>query len=293
MDRLEFIKKSLYAAAGVVAGGAAVSGLASLTGCSEQEKAAKIIGLQLYSLRDMASQDVVSTVAKVAAMGYKTLELAGYNGEKGLVYNMAPADFRALVEKHGMKITSSHLATKYEIGDEETAYAWWDKAIAVHKELGCKYIVQPSYPGAETLEELKAKCVYFDNIAAKAKEAGMQFGYHNHDGEFKELEGEIIYDFMLANTKNTIFQMDVYWVTKGGYSPVDYLNKYKGRFPILHIKDESIIGDSGTIDFKPIFEAAYAQGMKEFYVEVERYTLPPENCVERSFDFLDVAEYVK
>lgn len=292
MDRLEFLKKSVYAAAGIVVGTAAVSGLSQLTGCSTTPEK-KIIGLQLYSLRDMASSDIASTLEKVAAMGYKTLELASYNGETGQVYGMDPLEFKALVEKHGMKILSAHLACAFEMGKEETALAWWAKAIDVHKALDCKYLVQPSYPGAETLEELKAACDYFEQIAVMAKAKGMRFGYHNHAGEFEKIEEEIIYDYMLANTKEVIFQMDVYWVGKGGYDPVDYLKKYKGRFPVLHINDESIIGDSGTIDFKPIFEAAYAGGMEDYFVEVERYTMPAENCVARSFDFLEVASYVK
>jgi sugar phosphate isomerase/epimerase len=88
--------------------------------------------------------------------------------------------------------------------------------------------------------------------------------------------------------------MDVYWVAQGGADPVAYLNKYAGRFPVLHIKDAEIIGASGTMDFGPIFDAAYAQGMKDYYVEVERYgSLPPEVCVQKSFDFLEAATYVK
>ena len=80
---------------------------------------------------------------------------------------------------------------------------------------------------------------------------------------------------------------------KGGYPAVDYLNKYAGRFPLLHIKDEEEIGASGTMDFKPIFEAAYAQGMKDFYVEVEKYNFEPIESVQKSFEYLNKASYVK
>jgi sugar phosphate isomerase/epimerase len=79
----------------------------------------------------------------------------------------------------------------------------------------------------------------------------------------------------------------------GGKSPVEYLVKYAGRFPCLHIKDESIIGDSGQLDFKAIFEAAYKQGMKDYFVEVERYTDTVEKCVKISYNFLMNASYVK
>ncbi len=292
MDRLEFLRKSIAAAAGLVVSGAAISGLSQLTSCDDAPKS-KIIGLQLYSLRDMASQNIASTLEKVAAMGYKVLELAGYNGDTGQVYGMSAADFRALVEKNGMRIVASHLGCGYQVGQEETAFAWWAKAMDVHKELGCKYVIQPFFPGAESLEELKAKCDYFEKLAVMAAEHGMLFGFHNHASEFEEIDGKVIYDYMLENTKDVVFEMDVYWVKEGGADPVEYLKKYKGRFPVLHIKDDSIIGDSGKLDFKAIFEAAYAGGMEDYFVEVERYTMPAEKCVERSFDFLEVASYVR
>ena len=93
--------------------------------------------------------------------------------------------------------------------------------------------------------------------------------------------------------ENVFFQMDVYWVTEGGYDPVKYLKEYPGRFPVLHIKDEQAVGASGNINFKPIFKAAYKQGMVDFYVEVEEYIGTPMEDVQQSFDFLNEAKFVK
>ena len=87
--------------------------------------------------------------------------------------------------------------------------------------------------------------------------------------------------------------MDVYWVKRCGQDPVEYLKKYPKRFPVLHIKDETAIGASGTIDFKPIFDQAYANGMKDWYVEVERYDGTPQEDVQKSYDFLNNAAFVK
>ena len=172
---------------------------------------------------------------------------------------------------------------------------WWAKAIADHKAMGCRYIVVPSFRLGENVEELAAMCAYFNHAAAMCKAEGIVFGYHNHSAEFRTVEDQVIYDYMLENTTaDVVFEMDVYWVIAGNADPVAYLNKYAGRFPLLHIKDDSIIGASGKIDFAPIFEAAYAQGMKDYYVEVEQYELPsPEACIQKSFDFLEVAPYVK
>jgi sugar phosphate isomerase/epimerase len=291
MDRRDFIKKSALTIAGVMVGGSLFSGLAGSAGCSPAPKT-KRIGLQLYSLREMMKQDPEGTLKLIAAMGYTELETASYDGE--LIYGYTPADFRTLVEGLGMKVTSCHIGKSWEAEKEAELMAWWEKAFEDHKALGCKYIIIPSAHYGDTLESLKATCDYWNRLGAIAKEKGLVFGYHNHSREFETIEDRIVYDYMLQNTSgDVVFEMDVYWLTKGGYNPVDYLTKYAGRFPVLHIKDESIIGGSSEIDFAPIFEAAYAQGMQDFYVEVERYELPAEICVEKSFDYLEAAPFVK
>jgi sugar phosphate isomerase/epimerase len=100
---------------------------------------------------------------------------------------------------------------------------------------------------------------------------------------------------MINNTdpKKVCFEMDVYWVMKGGYSPVEYMKKYPNRFPLLHIKDEKEIGTSGLLDFKAIFDEAYSIGMKDYFVEVEQYNFEPIVSVQKSYDFLAQASYVK
>jgi sugar phosphate isomerase/epimerase len=121
------------------------------------------------------------------------------------------------------------------------------------------------------------------------------FGFHNHAREFEQIEGKIMLDYMIENTdeKLVFYELDVYWAQKGGQDPVDYLNKYPKRFPVLHIKDEEEIGASGTMDFKDIFETAYAHGMKDFFVEVERYNYEPLESVMKSFEYLNSSSFVK
>ncbi len=287
MDRRDFLKKSALGIAGAIVGGSVLGTLAgATTGCAPVA-AQKRIGLQLYSLRDAMWNDPKATLAAVAAMGYTELETASY--DNGSVYGMTPAEFRAEVEKLGMKVSSCHIGGGRQMDDE-----WWAKAIADHKAMGCRYVVVPAFHLGETVEELAAMCAYFNHVAAMCKAEGIVFGYHNHSAEFKTVEDQVIYDYMLANTTDDVaFEMDVFWVIAGGADPVTYLNAHAGRFPLLHIKDDDVIGASGKIDFAPIFEAAYAQGMKDYYVEVEQYPLPAEVCVQKSFDFLEVAPYVK
>jgi sugar phosphate isomerase/epimerase len=291
MDRRDFLKKSALTIAGAIVGGSVFSGLAGSTGCSAAPKN-KRIGLQLYSLREMMGQNPEETLKLIATMGYKELETASYDGDK--IYGYTPKDFRALVEGLGMKVTSCHIGQSWDPAREAEIMAWWEKAFEDHKALGCKYIIVPSARYGDTLESLKATCDYWNRLGAIAKKKGLTFGYHNHAHEFQKIEDQIAYDYMLQNTGNdVVFEMDVYWVTQGGYNPVDYLQKYAGRFPLLHIKDDSIIGNSGKMDFEAIFNAAYAQGMKDFYVEVEQYELPAEISVEKSYDYLEAAPFVK
>ena len=96
-----------------------------------------------------------------------------------------------------------------------------------------------------------------------------------------------------TNPAYVFFQNDVYWTQRGGYNPVDYLKKYPKRFHTLHIKDEKAVGASGTMDFKAIFKQAYANGIKDWYVEVEEYDGTPQEDVKKSYDFLAKAKYVK
>ena len=100
---------------------------------------------------------------------------------------------------------------------------------------------------------------------------------------------------MLNNTDpdKVFFQMDVYWVVEGGKNPVDYFNKFPGRFEVLHIKDELELGKSGKVDFESIYNNVDKTGAKYMVVEVERYTGTPFEGVQESYDFLINADYVK
>jgi len=262
-------------------------------------KKKKDIGLQMYSLRDDLNKDVKGTIEKMGKIGYTSMEAASF--DNGKFYGMEPEAFKAILEANGMKLVSSHTGANYT-GDQaswDAAMIWWDMAIAAHKKAGCKYIVKPSmgdYP-YKNLEALKKTCEYFNAIGAKCNAAGIRFGYHNHNKEFTKIvdADDLVYDYMLKNTdpKKVTFEMDVYWVYRGGQKAVDYFNKYPKRFELLHIKDEKEIGASGLIDFKPIYENRAKAGTKVCFVEVERYDFEPFVSVQKSFDFLNNASYVK
>jgi len=274
----------------------AVSGLllTSLNSCNKAPK--KNIGLQLYSLRDSIKNNVPVTLEKVAKMGYTFVEPAGYR--EGKFYDMEPAEFKALCDKNKLLILSSHMGRPLpdSTGWNE-AMAWWDVCIDAHAAVGVKYMVQPSI-GRDAYQDiniLKGYCQYFNAIAEKCKAKGIKFGYHNHDKEFSTLlEGQPVYDIMLANTDPSlvIFELDLYWAVVGGVNPVDYFNKYPGRFELWHIKDKAELGASGMMDFKSIWENAAKSGMQYGIVEVEEYNFDEFTSCKMSIDFLNAADYV-
>ena len=287
MDRREFLKRSVLLTAGAVVGSRLLAeGTFSKT-------PHKIVGLQLYSLRDAMKKDVPGTLKKTAKMGYQTLETAGYGD--GKLYGYAPAEFRKMCEDLGMQVMGAHLGRSYTKETDAEVMDWWKQALDAQAEAGCSYAVQASYPIGEKLDDIKLYCDYFNQVGAEAKKRGLRFGFHNHAKEFEKREGEVIYDYMVANTDptNVMFELDVYWAQKGGVNPVDYIRKYAGRIPLLHIKDVDIIGASETIDFESIFKAAYKQGLEEYYVEIEANSLPPMLCARKSAEYLNVSKFVK
>ncbi|MCC8197234.1 MAG: sugar phosphate isomerase/epimerase [Tannerellaceae bacterium] len=230
-NRRDFLKRaSLMLAGGAVlpqlltsCGGGSTSGAAATTSATT-----KNIGLQLYSLRDMVKEDgIQKTLEVVSKMGYKNLEAASY--DNGKIYGLAPAEFKKIVNDLGMKCTSSHLGQAFSKDKEAEVMSWWDQAIDAHNELGVKYMVQPFMPVNDqtTLDDLKMYCDYFNTVGYKTAAASIQFGYHNHDFEFRKIDGITIYDYLLDNVSpnHVFFQMDVYWVTMGGGDPVGYLKE--------------------------------------------------------------------
>lgn len=282
--------------------------------CQPAETAPKIekkdVGIQLYSVRDAINKDFPGTIKAVGDVGYTDIEAANYND--GKFYNMSPEEFKKAVEAAGMRVLSSHTGKSLESTSPDSVkwddvWAWWDKCIAAHKAAGMKYIVTPSMPTPGTLAGLQTYCDYYNKVGERCKAQGIGFGYHNHAFEFEKryeldkAEGEenakkiSMYDYMVENTDPNLvfFQMDVYWVVRGGQSPVDYFEKYPGRFELLHIKDNKELGQSGMVGFDAIFNNIEKSGAKHIIVEVEKYNFPPVESIKRSLDYLLTCPLVK
>ena len=265
---------------------------------ADEAKVSKDLYIQLYSVRDDIKSDFKGTITKVAEAGYKGVEAADYNN--GKFYGLTPEEFKSEIEAIGMEVLSSHTGRPLEGIIEETnwdeVWAWWDTAIDAHKRAGMKFIVTPWMPTPTTLEELSQYCDYYNQIGEKCNAAGIKFGYHNHNFEYKEIEDQIMYDYMLENTDpdKVFFQMDVYWTKQGGYDPVEYFNNYPNRFKLLHIKDEKELGGSDSVmDFDNLFKNIDQSGVEYLIVEVEHYNFEPLESIKMTIDYLLNNENVK
>ena len=253
--------------------------------------AEKQIGLQLYSVnQDM--KDVDASLAKVAAAGYNVVETL----RSPECFGLPAAEFKALCDKHGLKIVSTHHSIGMDPEKEAEIMEQWKEVFKGLNVMGAKYCVIPSFKLGETIEDLKAVCDYFNKVGALAKEYGLKLGYHNHAFEYEVVDGQVKWEYMIENTdpESVFFQMDVYWAVMGKASPVDYFNKYPGRFKVLHIKDRKEIGQSGMVGFDAIFNNAEKGGVEGYVVEVEgcRNEAALEG-IRVSADYLRKAPFVK
>ena len=247
--------------------------------CAPKEQAPqkKDMCVQMYSARSILNNGNYADVLKeIAALGYTAVEAASYSD--GLIYGDEPEVFKQKVEAAGMKALSAHVGrglSEEELasGDLSAALEWWDKCIETHVKAGMEYLVTPWIGVQKNLKDLQLYCDYLNEVGRRCKAAGLKYGYHNHAHEFEKVEGKVMYDYFLEHTDPELvfFQMDVYWTVIGKASPVDYFERYPGRFKMLHIKDEWEVGQSGMVGFDAIFKNAEKAGLENFVVEIERY----------------------
>ena len=332
------------------------------------------IGLHLPSLDAGMYDDPQGTLSEVAHIGYTMVEVGAYYG--GKIHNMAPEEFKALVNKVGLKITSAHINHLHQSAEDSTAGTftnsadaeaakraarwaamasgateegataeegiakevaaegtkaegtkaegtavkeaaeegakvkgtektegtedttaedteakpdpndeWWGEALDIHKELGCRYIVMSRLPDYPTDEVIAEYATYFNRIGELAAERGMQFCYHPRQQEMKVTDGKSAFETIAANTdpEKVHFEIDTYEATEAEVDVEELLKRLTKRVTLLHIHDHGIIGDSEKIDFEKIIAQGIRTGVKDIFVEVRNFSLPPINCVERSY----------
>jgi sugar phosphate isomerase/epimerase len=252
------------------------------------------VGVQLYTVRDQMKADFDGTIAKVASIGYKEVEFAGYFGH-------TPQQVRAVLENNGLSAPSTHI--QYDELD-----AKFPAVIEASKTIGLEYIVCPWIP-----EELrkspdiwKQASGKFNRCGEQSKKAGMQFAYHNHWFEFLPVDGKLPYDMLLEMCDKDLVKMelDLCWITTAGGDPLKYFDRYPGRFPLVHVKDLKKIppisaggaqnfGDtvdltevgSGIVNWKKIFAQSEKAGIRHYIVEHDHPKAPFES-IAASYAYL-------
>ncbi|MCY7353245.1 MAG: sugar phosphate isomerase/epimerase [Cytophagaceae bacterium] len=242
------------------------------------------IGLQLYSLRDDMSKDPRGTIKAVAKAGYKEVEHAGYGA--GKFYGLTPTDFKQLLADNGLTMPSGHTALLPKHVDSQGNFTdEWKKTVDDAAILGQKYVISPwiDISLRKSADSLKRVTDLFNRAGELCQRSGMKFGYHNHDFEMDQVDGQVIYDILLSNTdpKLVTMEMDVGWVTAPGGDPVYWFKKYPGRFGLLHMRDivrttgahkfTSVVLGDGVVKFDEILKNHKLAGTKYFIVEQEEY----------------------
>lgn len=289
-SRRVFIKNGAIAVAGV----AIVPDFLKASAAAQQ-----LVGVQLYSVRDDMKADALGTLKKVAAMGYKHVEHAGYSNRK--FYGYSAAEFKKILDDLGMTMPSGHTVMrkdhwKKESNDfsDEWKYTVEDAAV-----VGQQIVISPSLDDnlRKDYDALLQFLDVFNKSGELCKKSGMKFGYHNHDFEFNEsLNGKKLFDIILEKTDGSLVaqQLDVGNMYGAGGIAIDIINKYPGRFESMHVKDEiksekgemggyeSTILGKGVLPVKDIVDAGKKTGgTKHFIVEQESYQgKTPLDCLK-------------
>jgi sugar phosphate isomerase/epimerase len=242
-------------------------------------KGHKIVGLQLYSLRDQLPKDVAGNIARVAAAGYKEVETYGYSKQHGF-WGMDAKAFSDLLKDNGLKTPSGHFGmNQYFVeGKTDDLEAYIDAANIT----GMEYVIIPSINGEvlKSADQFKMVAAKMNKAAEICKKAGLKLGYHNHNFEWKPVDGTTFYDVLLKETDPALvhMEMDIYWVVRAGQDAVKLFEQHPGRFALCHLKDMDKVKPElntevgkGSIDFKAILSKAKLAGLKHFIVEQENF----------------------
>jgi sugar phosphate isomerase/epimerase len=276
----------LFQLAAVSVGGSLLASCARAGATGRSATSPNMIGLQLYTVRDLLEKDFEGTIERVAQIGYKNLEFAGY-------YNHTPEQVRALLDRLQLVSTSSHIGSQLMRQDAAAQ-------IRAAKTIGQDYITIPSYNfGREGAAGWRKGVAEFNQWGAMCRDAGIKLAYHNHAAEFAPLEGTTGYDILLreVDPKLVDFELDLYWARYADQDPLALFAKYPGRFAMWHVKDMMLTGTTkgmapvgkGTLDFKTIFAHAGESGLKHFFVEHDNAAAGPGGSlasIQTSIEYL-------
>ncbi|QAY66977.1 sugar phosphate isomerase/epimerase family protein [Paenibacillus protaetiae] len=239
------------------------------------------VAVQPYTVRDALRQDYWGTLEKIAAIGYQGIELGlppeGITAEEQL----------QRLNGMGLQIIGSHASfNSFDVD--------FNRLIGHMHKAGGKYIAISLM--FDSKDDVLSKAAQLNQIGELCRAAGITFLYHNHDWEFRQYDGEYVLETIMRETDPQLVQLelDTYWVRKGGEDPAAYLAKWKGRCPLLHIKDMepgedqyfAEIGE-GILDFPAIAQAAADAGTEWLVVEQDGSRRDPLESLAISYGHLE------
>ncbi|HET9985604.1 MAG TPA: sugar phosphate isomerase/epimerase [Longimicrobiales bacterium] len=248
------------------------------------------IGVQLYTLRELAARDLERTLAAIAAAGYGEVELLTSFGN----YGHAPAEVRRMLDAHGLRAPSTHVGAGHIAVNLE-------QHLEEATTLGHEYLVVASLGTDEsrTLDDYRAWADTLNRAAETARRAGVWLGFHNHAGDFVPRDGRIPYDVFVERTDPALvrLQLDIGNLASTGRDPLDYLRRYGARYWQFHVKDparppatgDTVLGQ-GALDLPRILRAIDRPDEKHFYVEQEQHAGDPLDSIRRDYAYLSALE---
>ncbi len=241
-------------------------------------------GIQLYTVRTEMLADAKGTLKQLAALGIKQIESA--RSVKGNYYGFTGKEMKQACKDLDMTLRSGHVAVD----------AKWQQTMEDAAEAGQEYLICSSMPkSGQTVDNYKQTAEVFNRSGEECKKMGLKFGYHNHDYEFETVGGQVLYDVLMDNTDSKLVHMelDLGWVVASGNDPLEYFKKYKGRFPLWHLKDMDLQKKNSTefgkggLDIVKMLQSQNESGLKYFFIEQEEYAKTPLESMKYNMDYLE------
>jgi sugar phosphate isomerase/epimerase len=239
-----------------------------------------VIGAQLYTVREFTQtpEGIAETLKKVREIGYEAVQVSGFGP-------IDKQELKRMLDGEGLVCASTHI----QFGDMREEF---DRVVDEHKTLGCDYPAIGGMPGDYRNDEGYHRFAReASEVAAKLKEHGMTFGYHNHSWELQKSGDRLVLELLMDECSDDVtFEIDTYWIQHGGGCPATWVRKASGRIPLLHLKDMAIqdgeqimaeVGE-GNLDWEGILAAAKASG-------VEWYLVEQDHCQRDPFESLAIS----
>jgi sugar phosphate isomerase/epimerase len=299
LSRRTFLQRSSLALA-------AASYLPAYAGSAKTGPLGKPIGIQLYTVRAETQRDLTGTLKTLSQIGFREVEMAGY-------YDKSAKELRKMLTDLSLEPTSSHRGLTELLKGTQ-------KEIDYVAELGAKYLIVPfpavpdnrfdkmpkgspqTIANSMTLDDWKWISEQLNKIGEISKKAGIITGYHNHNLEFRTIDGVVAYDQLLQDTDPSLvtMELDIAWVVAAGFDPVSYLKNHRDRMSLLHVKDvkkdiKTVVDvvettttevGSGKVDWQKLFAACDPKRIKHYYYEQENWDGPILEAAKTSFDYL-------